>query len=163
MIEVTVTGDKEIIARLDRMPDSIRESMAKEMQRWGFRLQRNVQKDKLSGQVLKVRTGVLRSSINLKVDDAPDRITATVGTKVAYARVHEFGFRGKQSVRAHLRKVTRLFGKPVTATLNIKAHTRNVKFPERSFLRSALKELEPDFKKGMKESLRRLIEDAISG
>jgi phage gpG-like protein len=163
MIEAVVVGDKEIIAKLSALPEGLRKTITDQVTKLGFKLQRHVQADKLSGQVLKVRTGILRSSINLKVDQGTSEVIATVGTKVSYARVHEFGFKGAVSVRAHLRQVKQVFGRPVSATQNVKAHSRNVNLPERSFLRSALKDMEVEIKTSLERAVREEVAKVVSG
>ena len=57
--------------------------------------------------------------------------------------MHEFGFSGTQNVRESLRTVKQAFGRPISPVEAIvRAHSRKVDLPERSFLRSALRELE---------------------
>ena len=86
-------------------------------------------KVKVSGQVLKVRTGHLRRSISTKVRRSGKAVRGILFSNVIYARVHELGFRGVVGVKKHTRK-----GHPV------KAHLRRVDFPKRPFLMPALKE-----------------------
>jgi hypothetical protein len=50
--------------------------------------------EKLSGQVLKNRTGTLRRKINYEVRETPTGITGSVGVKLSYAAAHEYGFDG---------------------------------------------------------------------
>lgn len=108
--------------------------------RLSIELQAYIKSSKLSGQVLKNRTGTLRRSINRKIIETPTSIQAFVGTNVKYARPHEYGFEGTVNVREHLRLVKEAWGRelkmPVWAT--VKPHQREVRLPERSFLRSAL-------------------------
>jgi phage gpG-like protein len=160
VITVELIGDARLVARLDAMPERLRDGVARAVTRLGFELQRKVQADKLSGQVLRVRTGSLRSSINTQVSKTAEEISATVGTNIAYGRVHEYGFEGTQSVRAHVRRITQVFGRPIApATQNVRAHTRHVRLPERSFLRSALAEMAPvieaELRAAVAESLSR--------
>ncbi len=154
MITATLVGDRELIARLSSMPRNVQSGLARAITRLGLELQRKVQSEKLSGQVLKVRTGVLRSSINLKVDQSATAITASVGTAVKYAKVHEFGFSGTVSVRAHLRQITQAFGHPIAPTTqHVGAHSRRMNLPERSFLRSSLREMQGAIKSGIAEAV----------
>src|SRR3990167_5318036 len=58
--------------------------------------------------ILKTKTGRLRSSIvafNL-VSDREHQFSIRIGTNVEYAAKHEFGFTGREQVRAHIRKHT---------------------------------------------------------
>jgi phage gpG-like protein len=117
-------------------------------------------KEKLSDDVLKVRTGRLRRSITRALEEGGDgSITGIVGTNVVYARRQELGFTGTESVREHLVTIKQAFGKklkggPVTFTMP--AHTRNVDYPAHSFLASSMTELEPDFKAGFAEVAKRI-------
>lgn len=153
MITAYIIGDREVIARFAAMGEKAQQSLSRAVMQLGLELDRRV-KQKLSGEVLKVRTGVLRSSTNLSVSQTPTSVLATEGTNVRYARVHEFGFQGTVSVRAHLRHVVQVFGRPIAATQNVRAHTRRMNLPERSFLRSALREMEPQIRTGMEAAVR---------
>lgn len=50
--------------------------------------------------------------------------TLEIGTAIKYANVHQFGFSGTVSVRAHARKGTK----------GVKAHSRKMNIPQREFL-----------------------------
>ena len=81
-------------------------------------------------------------------DDATG-IYGTVGTNVEYARFQELGFTGAQNIRAHVRNVKAAFGKSLkggAVTVAVKGHSRHVEYPAHSFLASAVRELEDDFK-----------------
>lgn len=140
----TIQGDAEMSARFRQAPDEVNQRLLKTLNQLGLKLQAAVKRDKLSGQVLKNRTGTLRRSINIKLATASD-MSVSVGTNVKYAAVHEYGFHGAVSVKAHLRTVRKVFGRPVAPTVqNVKTHSRQMNLPERSFLRSALREMEPE-------------------
>ena len=145
MIEGFVRGDAEVIARFARIPGDVRSQLRYAIGRSVLKLQRSVQADKLTGQVLKVRTGLLRRSIGHLVIEGPEFVAGTVSTNVKYARAHEYGFRGQVSVRAHLRLVKTAFGKRLRhpVWVNVAAHTARMNLPERSFLRAALAEAAP--------------------
>ena len=97
MITIQLIGDDKLVARLDAMPGRVHDGLARAVTRLGLALQRKVQNEKLSGQVLNVghrapvRARRLRSSINTKITDTPAVITASVGTNVRYGRIHEYG------------------------------------------------------------------------
>jgi phage gpG-like protein len=158
MITVELIGDARLVARLDAMPGRLRDGLARTVTRLGLELQRKVQDEKLTGQVLKVRTGSLRSSINTRTERSASEVAASVGTNIAYGRVHEYGFDGTVGVRAHLRQITQAFGRPIAPTaVAVRAHSRHVHLPERSFLRSALAELAPR----IEEELRLAVDEAL--
>jgi phage gpG-like protein len=158
MLTAYVVGDREVIARLEALGPEISRSLSRAVTKLGLDLQRHVQARKLTGQALRVRTGTLRSSINFSgVQQTATAITGSVGTKVKYAGVHEFGFAGTVNVRAHLRHVKQVFGRPIAATQNVRAHSRRVNLPERSFLRAALREMEPQIKAGLEHALQEAL------
>lgn len=109
--------------------------------RLSIELQAYIKGSKLSGQVLRNRTGTLRRSINWRVVDTPTSIRGYVGTNVKYAKPHEYGFQGPVQVKEHLRTIKQAWGKPISeTTFPVRSHTRQVNIPERSFLRSALRD-----------------------
>ena len=98
---------------------------------------------KLSGEVLRVRTGRLRQSIHSTVQKMPWGFLGKVGTNVKYASIHEYGGTIVLPVIYPVKaQALRWFvgGKPVFA-MRAKAHA--IRMPERSYLRSSLAELSP--------------------
>lgn len=150
-IEGTVVGDARVIARYEAIPAKLRAELKVGIGRACLRVQRKSKQDKLSGQVLQVRTGRLRRSINVKMRETQDAVVGTVGTNVSYARPHEFGFQGVVTVREHLRQAKS--GK----SFRVRAHPRKVDLPERSFLRSALAELVPVIRDELQQATQRAI------
>lgn len=164
---VITVDDARLRASLSSYPTRLLEFLAAALDRFSAVLQARV-KEKLSDDVLHVRTGTLRRSINRQVIKQVDGVEAVVGTNVEYAAIHEYGFQGAVSVREHVRRITT--ASRIEATLDkirlaramkfselgpavrrtryvsgvavVRAHTREVNMPERSFLRSALRELE---------------------
>jgi phage gpG-like protein len=157
-----------LMAHLTQYPERLATSVVRAMNRLTIMVQARV-KEKLSGEVLHVRTGTLRRSINREVraSGSAGMIEGIVGTNVEYAAAHEYGFDGTVTVRAHIRRLTtnkkaealtsatgaatkiaRWVGRKgtdrfVKGYADVAAHTRHMHLPERSFLRSALKEYEP--------------------
>lgn len=143
MIGGYLVGDAEVVAKLDGMGVSLREEMKAGIGRAVLKLQRMVVQDKLSGQVLKVRTGTLRRSIDQVVIDEGEKVAGVVSSNLKYARIHEYGFRGTVSVRESLRTIKQAFGRPIEPRqVSVRSHSRRVDLPARSFLRSALADLE---------------------
>lgn len=160
MIKTSVTGDREVVLGLQRVEEAARGEIRAGIGRIALKLMVRVKAQKLSGQALNVRSNLLRSSVNYRIDDSGPDISGIVGTNVEYAAIHEFGFKGQMSVKQHLRQLRtaskfslrkvkgqsigvymKTRGKLTGGVATVKAHTRNVDLPERSFLRSALKEL----------------------
>jgi phage gpG-like protein len=142
MIKAEWVGDQAVIARFEELSPALQTRAVEAITRLSLKLQRDVQTDKLSGQVLKLKTGTLRRSIDWKVNQANGQITGKVSTNVKYGIAHEFGFSGVVDVKAHLRTITQAFGKSITPkTVEVRAHPMKMNLPERSFLRSALRDL----------------------
>jgi phage gpG-like protein len=109
-------------------------------------------KRKLGGDVLKVRTGRLRRSINYRLFRRESSVVATVGTNVKYGAVHELG--GKFQVPAHMRMQTMAWGKLMKQPrkVNVRSHTAN--YPQRSFLVASLREMEPEIERELRAVLK---------
>jgi phage gpG-like protein len=105
-----------------------------------------VKADKLSDQVLHVRTGRLRRSITYRMEEGKNTAKAVVGTNLAYGRAQEYGFSGVVSVREHMRRTK-------TGDTTVRAHTMRMNLPERSYLRSTLSD--------MKDDIAQRITDAV--
>ena len=81
-----------------------------------------MQQDKLSGEGLKVRSGALKSSIDVEIDKSAAGVTATVFTDLDSAAAQEYGFLGIVNVRASLRLIKQAFGHPIaTKTVSVRA------------------------------------------
>lgn len=145
MIKGEYIGYEAIMRRFGEQKDRIPMGLTRAVTRLTMMLLRDVKENKLTGQVLNVRSGRLRRSINQRITgQGTNEVTGTVGTNLAYGRPHEYGFSGTVSVREHLRTITQAFGNPIgPMTITVKAHKMTMKLPEKSFLRSALRDLEP--------------------
>lgn len=158
MIEVSVTGDAAVVANIREQYRKITANVEQSIGRLTLKLLTQVKVNKLSGQVLNVRTGRLRRSINQKVTKTPNAITGIVGTNVKYARAHELGFNGEVSVKAHLRQIKMAWGRSITPrTVEIRPHTRQVNLPPKSFLGSALADMTPEIMQTLQQSVRQGI------
>lgn len=158
-ITVQVTGTELVATKLAGIGQECRAKLADAMKREWFLLQRHVVSNKLSGQVLKRRTGNLASSINVGglnsasefVNGSTGDIIGRVGTKVVYGAVHEYG--GSVTIKAHTRRVTQVYGRAVTPTVaNVRSYTMRV--PERSFLRSSLADRGDQIRDNVASALR---------
>lgn len=132
MITVEISGDSQIIAKLESFTPRLQVNLVKKMRLAMIYLAGYVKSEKLSGQVLNVRTGTLRRSITQQVTDEAESITGIVGANIKYAAIHEYGFQGTEQVKEHIRHSST--GKAAV----VRAFSRRVNMPERSFLRSSL-------------------------
>ena len=158
MIDASVTGDERVIASIRSQYQKVITNVEQSIGRLTLKLLTRVKVNKLSGQVLNVRTGRLRRSITYKVIKTPSRITGIVGTNVEYARIHELGFHGQVPVKAHLREIKKAWGKDITPrTVEVRTHSRQVNLPAKSFLRSAMEEMTPEIIQTLQQSIRQGI------
>ncbi len=158
MISADFRGDKPALDRLRALPDATNEGLARAVAKLGIDLQSRIRQDKLSGQVLKTHNGALKASIEMATERSATAVTATVSTDLDYAAAQEYGFSGTVSVRSSLRRIKEAFGRPIAAkTISVGAHSRRMKLPERSFLRSALDDMTPDISAGVNDALREAI------
>jgi phage gpG-like protein len=154
VITIEVLGDRELVARLDAMPGRVHDGLARAVARLGFELQRKMQAEKLTGQVLEVRAGSLRSSINTVVEDSGTEVSATVGTNVFYGRVHEYGVARSWLIEA---KNARALKFTIGGKTMFRRRVTHPPLPERSFLRSALAEMAPAIEEGLREAVTAAI------
>lgn len=158
MIEQSVTGDTAVVASIREQCKEITANVEQSIGRLTLKLLTRVKVKKLSGQVLNVRTGRLRRSITQKVTKEPNHITGIVGTNVNYGRIHEIGFNGDVSVKGHLRTIKKAWGKDIKPkTVEIRAYSRHVNLPEKSFLRSAMIDMAPEILQTIQQSVRQGI------
>lgn len=97
MIRGTLVGDRELVARIAAVPQRLKTEVDRLTDALGLRLQASVQRDYLTGQVLRVRTNRLRGSITRGAQDSRSRFESTpvtafayVGTNVSYGRTWEY-------------------------------------------------------------------------
>lgn len=146
-IKVNIEGGDELVRRLTALQSRINARLRDAITRATFDLVAYVKANKLSDQVLRVRTGRLRRSITGRVETENGQPVGIVGTKVSYARVHELGFKGRVQVKAHKRSIK---GKAVM----VRAHGRNVDIPKRPFLVPSLAERMPAYKGWMAQAVK---------
>lgn len=132
------------LAFLKQYPATAHGKLLQIMTKVGFDLQGYIQTSKLQGQVLGHRSGWLSSHVHPRTEDEGTTVTTTVGvdkTAVPYAAIHEYGFHGPEQVKAHTRIMSVCFGRTIDpVTVKVGAFTRTMNMPERSYLRSSLKE-----------------------
>lgn len=163
MITATIIGDAEVKARIEAVLPATRESLRRTVSKLAIDLQRHVVADKLSGQVLKNRTGTLRRSINQHVEESGTSVTGIVGAdmnEARYARAHEYGFRGTVEVRVHMRTITQAFGRTLKnpRQVMVQAHPMRMNLAERSYLRSSLRDMRQTILEAFQASLAQAVQ-----
>lgn len=153
-----------LLARLRGAEGKLREQVRAALQRLAISAQGKVKGDKLTGQVLHVRSGTLRRSINQQIVESGGGIFAKIGTNLRYAAIHEYGFNGTEHVKAHARRSVRQMAISRTKRVRksegetqVRAFDRHMVMPERSFLRSTVNEMSGE----IKESLRAAVLKAL--
>lgn len=161
ILNVTLVGNQELILRMEAMPGMVRDALKVKVRELGTRLQEHIVRDKLHGQVLGQRSGQLARSIQVRTESSGETEIAIVysASDVKYAGFWEFGFHGTETVRAHDRVTTTLFGKAVDAyTQHVGTYSRQVDQAPRSFMRTGLADLAPTFI----DELKATVEKAMS-
>ncbi|ENT0444557.1 HK97 gp10 family phage protein [Neisseria gonorrhoeae] len=159
MLKMEFIGGGILAAVFKAYAADVQDAVVKSVGRSALRLQREVKQNRLSGRVLGVRTGNLRRSVHQRVNVSGNVVSGEVDTNVRYGIAHEYGFAGSVNVKASLRQVRQAFGKPLKPPryVRVRAHTRDVKLPERSFLRSALRDLMPKFADDLQKSIGKVL------
>lgn len=155
-ISITVITRKEFAARVGRKFGAATAAVKKVMSREMALVAMYVKERKLSGEVLKNRTGTLRRSIHHRVDEGRSEIVGTVGTRVRYARPHEEG--GAFQIPAHTRTQTHAWGRPILPRpVTVRAHSAT--FPQRAFLRPSLETMRGGIKDSIRGALSKALDD----
>lgn len=144
-----ILGESEVLKALVEKPAQIRESVRGALAQWAEDLASFIRNDKLSGGVLNVRSGDLRSSIYPLQEETGASVTggARGGGGIVYAKIHEYGG-DIYPKRAPLLRFM------------IDGHwisTKHVHMPERSYMRSSLADKRED---GL-TALRSAVKEAI--
>jgi phage gpG-like protein len=157
MLTVNLFGDKELIAQLGEMPTKMRQALVKKMTALSLKLESKIKADKLSGQVLKVRSGDLRASIHaLPVVATDSSVTggAAQSGDVKYGRIHEYGGKtaAHEIVATKAKALAFMMGGKQVFAKSVQ-HPGSV-IPERSFMRSGLADMKEEIVSGIKEAVR---------
>lgn len=150
-VRTIVSGAQEVVVRLDGLTPRIREMVAGVLNEYGQELSGTIKDDKLSGQVLNVRSGDLRDSITpLEVTQSEVmQGGAAGGAGIPYAKIHEYG--GVIEARNYPYLTFR--------TEDGQWHrVKSVVMPERSYMRSSFAET---YEQGI-EQVRAAVMEAIA-
>lgn len=154
MIQAELIGDDRVTARLGRLGRDLSAANERAITALTIELLRKVKADKLSGQVLNVKTGRLRRSITQRITGGgTSKVEGVVGTIVKYGATHEFG--GPVTVKQHLRMQKLAWGKPMNPPREVTVRAHTVNLPERSFLRSALADMQPRIRERLQAEIEK--------
>jgi len=160
MLNVSIEASGAL-ARLEAMPQALHAALAAQADALRLQLQERVKDDKLSGQVLRARTGSLRDSIASDIVDENGGIAVIVRSSGAlkYAAIQEFG--GKTAAHDIIPSKAKVLafvsggGAQVFAKL---VHHPGSTIPARPYLRSSL----ADMKSHIIESLNAAVVKALA-
>jgi hypothetical protein len=165
MFNLELSGAGETAARIETVPAAVAAVLATKAAALAEDLRRHVADDKLSGQVLQVRSGTLKASIASEVVVDGDRVLARVYSSgdVKYAMIQEYGGRTgphdilpvKARALAFLAGGRQVFAKIV--------HHPGSDIPERSYLRSGLDDLAALIAGELKSAALVAAQDRLSG
>lgn len=166
IVTATLVGDKALVARLGAMPQAVRQALQKKVTILALKLENKVKTEKLNGQVLNRISGRLARSIAYKVDVTDTSVYGRVFSSgdVKYAAIHEYG--GTTAPHLILPKKAKALafinsgGDQVFAQ---KVNHPGSRMPERSYLRSSLKEMSSEISLGMKEAVIGTIRKGVQG
>lgn len=165
MFTVELVGDVEVKARFNALPSAVSSELRRTVLRLILYLKARVQRDKLQGQVLQHRTGKLSRSIDDAINEDPQSIIGRVfsnGT-APYAAAHEYGFHGPEEVKSFQRRQTMVFGRSIDPIIvTVQAFTRQMNIPERSFMRSTLREDQAYIERQLTEAVARAAQGKTS-
>lgn len=165
IINISISGDRELIARLKSMPASVHAALLAKVQALALKLEGHIKRNKLSGQVLNRKSGRLMRSINSKTTQTPDSVFGVVfqSADVPYGAIHEFG----GQTRAHLivpKKAAILrFIKGGDKVFATRVNHPGSKMPERSYMRSGLRDMSEEISKGIKQAVLREVQGKTEG
>jgi hypothetical protein len=155
VITARLVGDDAVLAWLRAAPDLAASGLARAITTLGIELQRKIQEGELTGQTVAARSGPLRSSTSLQLDQNDDRIAATVSGDSEYVHAHRYG---TVDVRANLRRITKAFGRPAPGkAISVHSYRRRPDIPEQSFLHSALDDMDPAIRDEVEAALREAL------
>jgi phage gpG-like protein len=152
MFSLEVDGADVVDAQLANLPTTVQAALQAKAAALAVALTAHVVDDKLSGQVLAVKSGLLRASIasQVEVDGDVVRARVFVGPGVKYAAIQEFGGRtaahdivpDKARALSFVAGGARIFARIV--------HHPGSTLPERSYLRSSLADMAGEIADGLK-------------
>lgn len=160
MIGLEVTGDTALLAKLDATTGKVRAAAKTSLDLWATELAGYIKAEKLSGNPLHRRSGALSRSVYPDKRETADAVSggARAGLDVPYAKIHEYGglIPAHQVVARNAKALAFTVGGTLRFAKSVQIPA--VQMPERSYMRSALREQAPE---GIAE-LKAAIAEAIA-
>lgn len=144
MFDISV-DESSVQLHLKALPAKLQERLTVAMNNLTDKLRAYIMENKLSGQVLNIKTGDLKASITKSVISSSTDITGTVfssGHASIYGKIHEYG-------AVFSRRVTMAWGRPVKNPREVEFH-----YPERSFMRTGLSDQREDIIRELEQAVR---------
>ena len=147
---------------IEKYAPQIRARLRRNMEGFLIELEGYVKEKKLTGQVLHVVTGTLRRSIHHFLRETEEAIIGSVasGREAPYAAPHEFG--GTFVIPSHRRTITQAFGRQLKTPSTFTVRQHMAIFPERSFMRTSVRERQGPFREMTLVSVREGIRAGAS-
>ena len=162
MFSTSISGDRDAIVSLSAIPASVRQALLRRATALAEQLRNHVVAQKLSGQVLNVRSGALRASIRSEVTQTDSGIAARVySSGVPYAAIQEFGGQTPAHVIEAKKAMVLAFEVGGNAVFARRVNHPGSKIPERSFLRASLSEMGYEIAAGMKDAVLSGLRSAV--
>lgn len=155
IINVSIVGGQETIAKFRRMGSAIDAALYVKALQLALMLERYIKTSKLNGQVLNRISGALSRSINQKVEKFSGGVLAKVFSAgdVKYAGIHEYG--GTTAPHVIVPKKAHALAFMIGGKMGFfaKVNHPGSKIPERSYLRSSLREKSQEISIGFKTTV----------
>lgn len=161
MIGLQITGDTALLAKLEATTGKVVAAAKTSLDMWATELAGYIRSDKLSGDPLNRRSGRLSQSVHpIQASDTSSSISAGAGggAGVPYAKIHEYGGLIPAHVVAVKNAQALCFSVGGLKRFAKAVQIPDVQMPERSYMRSALREQAPE---GIAE-LRAAVREAIA-
>lgn len=154
IVNITITGAKEADKKFRRISLAIGAALYVKATELALRLEAHVKTQKLNGQVLNRKSGALARSINNKVTRTVNGVIAKVFSSgdVKYAGIHEYG--GKTAPHIIEPKKAQALAFMMGGKMRFfkRVNHPGSRMPERSFLRSSLREQSQEISTGFKRA-----------
>jgi phage gpG-like protein len=166
VIGIQVLNTERVISGLNLRMDKVRTGAKSALDAWAYELAGYIKANKLSGSPLNRRSGRLSSSVHAVDQSDADKVSAgaAAGAGVPYAKIHEYGGTINHPggtayfVSALLGRTFFVSNASAIAASLPRTQPHSIEMPERSYMRSGLRDKAPD---GI-SALRAAVKEAIA-